>query len=577
MSPFRILHLSDLHICADAIRPHVEGLLQSAKKLEEEFGLDPQLDIQFAEEGRLDDIIKAVRTLDPDVICVTGDLTTFGDHKSFERVNSFFTELQNRGNQSRKIVVTPGNHDALCGQLTALVNQGEAKLGDWSQKLPWCVRWGLNRRFERSAASELWKQVNNMLKMQDFQANANNPLEHYFRFLNGSHCLKGAVGRAHDCEIQCVPFNSVSLEPVWINIGVARGAEFRRFREELRHANEPRGSLVIALLHHNPISSATTAESRLTHAYNSFPAASLYVKDMQDAGADVVLYGHQHKPSVCQMDFVPSDPGHLYLIGARSATAIEGPKTPTVGGFNVIDVHNRFLGSVQCYTFNPSGRHEPEGSEETLVFECERVRHVITISSRNEIRHLAGEEDGFKDERSLGLSPGALDLLVVRPRGVHLRSTKSIEALKNVLSHSQNQSVRILVSDPTLFELISALPKEEMQRLSRMWGNKHTWDDQAQEARATLGRLVNFKNIDLKGSDQLQGKLEIRKAHTLIPVGAVIRKENGRQHLVFLRLLPVGVDLERRELQLEVRHDDGLTNFYIEYLEALWGQATVHA
>lgn len=565
VQPVRILHLSDLHICADTLKPRLEELLAEVEQMVQKVGLGQQFDFTFAPEERLKDIKAAVRDLEPTIVCVTGDLTTFGDRASFIRVKEFLDDLKNQvGTPPCKVVVTPGNHDVLCSQLAALMKDSRRKAIELKQLAPWWLNWCISvGKLAPSEIRKVWSSIEALLELEEVSPNPTRPLAHYHDLVEDVPCSQGteSIGNLLGCEVWCVPFDSVSLDPLWINIGEGRLREFQKFRTKLESASKQQGSLVVGLVHHNPISAADTVEARLIHAYNSFPAASMYVKEMQDAGTDVILYGHQHRESVCQMDFVPSEPGHLYLVGASSAASERG-------GFNVVDLRDRFHGSVQRFRYNAAGRYKKEGAEEPLVFECERVRHAVTVASRYEVRHFTGfGEDAIARERADGLQPGAKELFIVRPRGAHLRSDQSLEALRRILLHEENEGVRILVSDPGLFDLIKGLPEDQRRRLSRMWGSEFTWEGQASEARMTLGRLSRFRE---KLPEDIRGKLKIRKAHTLCPLGAVVRKENGRKDLVFLRLLPVGVDLERRELRLEGRHGSGLSNFYDAYLEKLW-------
>ena len=236
----------------------------------------------------------------------------------------------------------------------------------------------------------------------------------------------------------------------------------------------------------------------------------------------------------------------------------------------MVDIHDRFHGTTQSYCFNPSGRHIEAGKAEDLVFENERVRHGVTLSSRHEMRKFPGpHEDGMVAEWDLGFRPGAEDILVVVPRGRHLQRKDVLESIRKLLSEKSNKAVRILVSDPGLFGIIEKLPFDQMERLSAMWGTeKYTWEDQSSSAKQTLEKLANFKS-GLPPDQQI--KLKILVAHTLVPVGAVVRKEDGQERLVFLRLLPVGVDdMPRRELQLEERHQMGISRFYCDYLNELW-------
>jgi predicted MPP superfamily phosphohydrolase len=560
----KIIHLSDLHICSNDLRPKLKELLESVTQLAK-FSQIPQLDFEFTEPARLDGIVQAVKELNPDVVCITGDVTTFGDAKSFDEATKFISCLRDKEIGTRKIVITPGNHDVLCSQLKLIVDNISSAVDKIINKVPWHykfgVRWFIKRKWEK-----LKEIVEKILKTDGVSVKPGDQLEHYRKFLHDAYCSSGneAIGEANRCSIWCIPFNSVSMDPLWVNIGETRLKEFQRFRDKLKAITEKDNSMIIALLHHNPISAPDVVESHLVHAYNSFPGASSYVKEMQDAGVDIILYGHQHRCSFCQIDFLPSKPGHLYLIGASSCTKMNN------GGFNLIDIQDRFHGSIQSFSFNAAGRYLGDQKEpEQLVFESNRCDDLLTLTTRLEIRLFSRSESGvWETELNEGIHPNAKDLFIVRPRGQYLTSKENLDKLKAVLDSPINKKVRILVSDPDLFSIIERLPKAERERISQMWGDKFDWEDQSHKADQAIKRLKKYKE-NLKPG--LSTKLEIRGAHTLMPVGAVIRTGENNKKLVFLRLLPVGLDgLSRKEIHLEMRHENAISNFYIKYLEGLW-------
>jgi predicted MPP superfamily phosphohydrolase len=560
----KIIHLSDLHICSNDLRPKLEEFLKSVTQLAK-FSQIPQLDFEFTDSSRLDRIVQAVKELDPDVVCITGDVTTFGDAKSFDEAAKFISRLREKERGARKIVVTPGNHDVLCSQLKLMVDNISSALDKIINKVPWPykfgVRWFIKRKWEK-----LKEIVEAILNTEGVVVNLKDPLGHFKKFTEDAQCSLGRdpIGDANGCHIWCVPFNSVSMDPLWVNIGESRLKEFQTFRDTLKANTEKNNSMVIALLHHNPISAPDIVEPHLVHAYNSFPGASSYVKEMQDAGVDLILYGHQHKCSFCQIDFLPSKPGHLYLIGASSSTKMNN------GGFNLIVIQDRFHGSIQSFSFNAAGRPiEDQKEPEQLVFESKRCDDLLTLTTRLEIRLFSRSESGiWETELNEGIRPNAKDLFIVRPRGQYLIRSELLGKLKAVLDSRINEKVRILVSDPDLFSIIENLPAEERERISQMWGDKFDWEDQSRGARTAIGRLKDYKKSLEQG---LSTKLEIRGAHTLMPVGAVIRTGENNRKLVFLRLLPVGLDkLSRREIHLEMRHENAISDFYIKYLEGLW-------
>jgi predicted MPP superfamily phosphohydrolase len=554
----KILHLSDLHFCSSDIVPKIQRLFDAVEKK-----TGQKFDIEFADQGKLDCIKSAVDELNPDIICITGDITTFGDKKSFSEAESYLKELKNRPKpyRSRKIVVTPGNHDILCSQIKALLN----KKGILAQSLKWWAR-------------ECNKMAEELLGSSEINANIIDPLENFRTFISGTQCSNGneSVGEVNGATIWCMPFDSVSLDPLWINIGEASNSKFHCFNERLKNIPQSENALIITLLHHNPISSPEICEPKLINAYNSFPGASLFTKEMQDAGVDIILYGHQHKTACYQMDFVPSKPGHLYLIGSSSSTS------GSESGFSFLRVEDRFCAYLQKYKVKGTGSIAEEGEEEFLVFEKNSIQDSITKSAQREIRHYRGKQDGSDElewDKMFHIAEGDTeikqDLLVIGPASRRLKNANRLKSFTKMLETNKSNSIRILITDPKLFDIIKNLPSEsDRKTLSEMWGtDKHTWQGLSSKAEITLGILQEFKE---RLDDSVKKRLHIKVSHTFLPIAAALRYRKEQPDSILLWMLPVGLlgDLDKAILRLSPRCHEASFAFYLDYIEKLWAVGT---
>ncbi|MGZ5445439.1 MAG: metallophosphoesterase family protein [Thermoanaerobaculia bacterium] len=552
-TPLKLLHISDLHICHP---PHLQAEIASVMK-RVETRLGERIDIEFASEKHLTGLATAVRQLDPAVICITGDVTTFGDRSSFVRAAQFVQDIKQRNDGTqRKIVATPGNHDVLASQLAALLQ-----------------RHGFRARLVRAFFTGIIGHLRRLLRRASISAEAEAPLRNYLQFLNDTACIAGRaeVARVNGDAVLCVPFGSVSLDPLWINQGSAATDEFNRFRALL--STESSRDIIVALLHHNPISSPDVVEPRITQAYNSMTGASTFVQEMQRVGTDIILYGHQHAFSCCLMDFAPHTPGHVYLIGAPSATTGQFP------GFNLVEIHDRYHASLQPYDWKPAGMFDVAAAWRQgidLVFDSEGVSDHVTRAAQREIRHFQDDpnEDGHlwnEMYRPSAANP-IRNLVVFGPRMKTVKESR-LGDIRRLLQSDTCVGVQLLVSDPQLFEPLGQLSSDDRELLNRMWGNQYTWETQSRMSKEVLRAFTSFRD---SLSPEAKKKLQIRVAHTLLPIGGAAKNMNDPSGVLQLLLLPVGVMDGRWKsvVRLERRHEKAVFSFYARYLTSLFEAAT---
>lgn len=552
----RIAHISDLHICNAELRPHVERVAAAAS---DELGVNVTLSI--ATDDSLQSLIRALNhpDLNPDVICITGDFTTCGDRGSFQSAATYVRQLANRGvGKPRPIVVTPGNHDVLCSHLSAVLSRN-GLIYQYLKRV----------KFPKTtkAIRVLLKQPH-VLPQQDIMHNYRQFLDSSKPF--GVHSSATELDRIGNTPIWCVPFNTVSIDPLWMNVGRTDRREFANYYNELR-AIGVSDSILIALVHHNPISAPDALENPLVYAYNSMPGASLMVREMQNAGTDLVLYGHQHAQASCIIDFMPPKYSQVNLLGAASATCGSNP------GFNIIEIDDRFHARVAAVSFNPAGGFSiPTDSDyRSLIFDTDRPDDPLTMYTKNEIRYFRYlDAEGQEAQWNSMHTPGARDILIVGPRLKRVMKERREELLR-IVKHTNNETLRILLSDPSLYQRIEKLNADDRAYLRGMWGERISWEDQAHDAQLTLEALNGFREF-LPAS--VKSKLEVRLSHTLLPIGAIARDSNEPNGSMLIRLLPVGImggAVKRPVLRLTRRHPAAVYSFYHAYLGELWRSGLV--
>jgi hypothetical protein len=468
------------------------------------------------------------------------------------------------GKSFRKIIVTPGNHDALCGHIQEIVRNVGSWLQERNTALFRIFKFLLRRIIPPiNQLQEAIKALKELLNTAD-PTPASDALAAYHWFVDEAKCYVTDLKVPYSAtgHVTFIPFDSVSLEPILMNIGATRNTEFITFRDRARAANDPY-HIIIALLHHNPISSPEVIDDAITHGYNSMPGGTAYIKEMQDAGVDIILYGHQHEHVCSYIDYSTSKFGHVYLIGSKSSTC---GRTP---GFNIIELSGPFDAKLDHCEFNTTGsvsRHSIP-----LVFEKQSMKDSHTATARREIRHY--RFDGGIEIWDDMLKAGARTLFMGGPRQQEL--IEEIVRLKDVLANSNMRCVRILITDPSLFSMVKLIENTDaQQRLNKMWDySKFSWQDQADVAEHILKQLeILYNGLP---PDQKR-KLDVRLAHTLIPIGFRSRNMGSSDGEMVIRLLPVGVfsDVERPHMYITYRCERAIYSFYAKYLKELWRKSS---
>lgn len=309
----KILHVSDLHFCAD------KGLLTNLESFSNEirrkFPKEINLDIHAADESVLEKLHEFVNEQDPDLVVITGDITTFGDKRSFDRASEWIGSLvQRSGRKQRKWLVVPGNHDVLQNLLSVLVFDKIEGLG-WPKKV---------------ALSKYLKCIEPLRTHLIKSSRVEHFLDNFHAFVNSREAVISnpyAMDLDEHSESKCAvfPFSTISSDPIWMNIGNVRKKEWDALNHSLMDDSyNSRGTLRIALTHHNPISSPDMIETEYVNAFNSMPGGTDFLKTLQGKGIDLLLHGHQHTRAAYCFDFQLNHTGHAYAVGCPSSSSKDG-------------------------------------------------------------------------------------------------------------------------------------------------------------------------------------------------------------------------------------------------------------
>lgn len=320
----RVVHISDLHFCLEPLASKLARLSGLFAK-----ELNVRLDIEVCNPGKADALTSRIQSIDPDALIVSGDITTFGDAASFARAADWIKPLVARaGGHNRRVIVVPGNHDVLGVQLRMLLRKID-------EKVPWYARWPLKIRL-----SAVIDSITECLKAA--QVSDDEKLDPFAEFRTFAESLDALSAKPTELPIDddgasavlVAPFNSVSTDPIWMNLGEHRCQEELRLSDAFATGAAGRGLMRIAVLHHAPVSSPNVAEGKYVNAYNSMPGGTQFLKRLQAKGVDVILHGHQHEEGALLFDYDLESAGHAYCVGAPSATATDSV------GFNLLQIEN---------------------------------------------------------------------------------------------------------------------------------------------------------------------------------------------------------------------------------------------
>lgn len=571
----RLLHLSDLHFCTEPLARRLHAFQQTLPA-----SLRSELSIHAADSVVLSALSRLIGELDPDLVVITGDITTFGDTGSFEVA---FDWLKNhfsmRQGAIRNFVVVPGNHDILRYQL------GKG-LPDKIETLPWFVRIQL-KTYLRNAIKALRELIECTGGALETDPTAG--LAAFSAFVGKDLRLTNSpfeIALCPSARAVVFPYNSVSVD-VWMNLGRARETDTGALVACLKDPKYKVGTLRIAALHHNPISAPSVAESELVNAYNSMPSGSQFMRTLQAFGVDLLLHGHQHEAALLRYDYFAGPTEHVYAVGCGSSTSPDG------GSCNVFDIAEPNHATLKRYSFRRSagtGTFEIEpGAERELSFERNRPEDAGTRSTRQEIKryYVPGHSKGVSEAQLFDelARPGA-SLLWVTGRSMNDLRLSKFRPLEEYLKFSEDAHLRLLINNSQLLQTLDSrlrdATREELwdKRVlspngrpedrpgALLWGSKEELRTLASDAEQTIEALEAFIS-DL--SQVQRRRIDVRVSHTLIPYGATVREPCRPWSQMAVRLLPQGAvgQLHSPILRLNRRRDASLFDFFVTHLRFL--------
>lgn len=207
----------------------------------------------------LDAVVRDLKSMDPDHVVITGDLTHIGLPGEFAQVRDWLARL----GRPQEITVIPGNHEAYVD-----VSVGQT-LAQWR---PYLASDGMR---------------------------AHAPLEDLFPSLR----LRGPLA--------LIGLSSAVPTAPFLASGAVGQAQMERLEALLRRSGE-QGYIRVVMVHHPPMPGVVGARKHLRDG-----AALRAV--LERAGAELVLHGHAHRRSV---QILRTARGDIPVIGAASASEL---------------------------------------------------------------------------------------------------------------------------------------------------------------------------------------------------------------------------------------------------------------
>lgn len=351
----RIAHISDLHI-SNVSPPDLTGLQWLGKILLSDNG---RVDVvaEKHNDAKLDALKNSFRSLRPDSIVITGDITNYGDDQSYKLAVEIISDLQKVA-RARQVICIPGNHDCLAERVALLRSKGLiSRVGIWLVSV-FSQEAALMR--EKSFDPKLCARIENGDDVGLFSNYADAIVKRGWGEPNPSLpvFIDGGWGK-----IGFFLFNSTNDPAYMANEGSIGSTQYNllnSFLDDPDKAKECSKSVRIALLHHHPINNPKIDAKAVERGYNDMRDGATFMTYMKQRRFHFILHGHQHVP-YCWRNH-PDFGAHI--LAAGSATAGDNP---THGSFSIIDLMTPFEALYRQFDYKPTGYEENIAERQDLA------------------------------------------------------------------------------------------------------------------------------------------------------------------------------------------------------------------
>lgn len=647
----RILHLSDLHICASCHRKPLNNLKLKLHELSnliknvvgdeyseiQKIGKELTLDVGTHDHEMMTKLVNYINNeVKPDIICITGDITTFGDPLSFIIARAFIKSIGSK----RKIILVPGNHDYL---LHHFVHLKRSKLFQHINLIGW-IYWIKTKLIINNPIFKTIKEIKNlfdellsMLKsieglipielsfvekydknyklfqhtMKGIIADIENPAKidravlykAFVRIFEGSENIfenNSTIEKPYEHKKKNSPKFNVVISPLdsttnsYLNMN--RGiwkAELDRVYDKIQSVDEEDiPNMNILMLHHNPFSSQNVVEDQISEAYNGLDGPSQFLYKLQEKSVCFLIHGHQHYPTLYKTSWNGAKGRHIHVSSV--SPALINKVNSTV--FKVYDIisHNRI--EIINYTFEkndyqPIYNDTHQIIKTPLSFEADQINDALTIEARREIKyyrykqsvvdHKPWNEISDIESKNVILYHFGYDHQNLVPRFEYYAEKIQDDSLKelNILMFNKDESkfLRDLNSKPNKTEI----EKKYLEHIDQLW-HKENFNPMLEysDLQSSIQALEN--NLFAKIADNKKDRVKIKFTKTLIPFGAAVRNPDSYNAVMVVKILLFGAYADKKVynhipvVKLEKRQNETLFQCYWDHLLALWKSSDVY-
>jgi len=351
---YRIAHISDLHI--SELEPGDLTSLQWLGKILTQVKFKVDVVAEKHNPNKLNALKNRFSELQPDLIVVTGDITNYGDRKSFKKAAEILTRLKEIA-KAERIICVPGNHDSLCERVAQLrgksrLNRGFLWLTSlFNQETALIRKTSFDQKtlgvIDKGDGLPLLKNYQELITKDEYgEVNPGTPL-----------CVPTPWG-----EIIFFLFNSTNDPGYMANEGRIGPSQYNALNSYLNNPDEKERfarAVRIVLLHHHPLNNPDITADAVERGYNAMTDGATLITYIGKRGFHLILHGHQHMPYMWEMK-----PGVIPNISAAgSATAGDNLNH---GSFNVVDFLNPFEAVYRLFDYRPTGYDENTAKEKEL-------------------------------------------------------------------------------------------------------------------------------------------------------------------------------------------------------------------
>jgi 3',5'-cyclic AMP phosphodiesterase CpdA len=394
----KIAHISDLHFIHSDIEQDTTQKISAFSRLAYEIGKRVGPDI--IADGHNNDKLAALKncflSLKPDVIVVTGDLTNYGDSKSFQLAVESIKELKEIAG-AKYVFCIPGNHDSLVERVAVLRKQGKFVNGlitlvsTFIPAVSTPDKLSVNKKY-KTLLEQGKRQGKELPLLKTYQQFC----EPEFGEVDPGKPLFVDAGWG---EVAFFLFNSTNDPAFMANEGSIGAQQYNRLNSSLDDPNQQQridAAVRIALLHHHPLNSPDNDETRSERFYDAMTDGTRFIEYTGKRNFHFIFHGHQHRKYL--WEFLPGIRPHVCAAGSALAGA-----SPESGSFNVIELNTPFEAIYRRFDYSATGLTEITWAKKSLkVHSLENIR----ISDPGEPKTgedlalqnlIAGRSEGFDD------------------------------------------------------------------------------------------------------------------------------------------------------------------------------------